>query len=104
MQNDWLGPARYLDGAIGVAGVDDVGGIGTSPKRRLAGHKVQRSAAAESITDPISLRRHFPAVLKEVLARQFRNTMPVQAGHHAQFCARTGCALPPGRTDMLFGL
>ena len=68
MQHDRLGAARHLNRAIGIAGVDDVGGVGARAERRFARNEFERSAAAEAIADAVGLGRDLPGVVEEVLA------------------------------------
>jgi len=101
MQNDRLGPAGTWTNHR-VASVDDVGGVGASPNGGSRGTK--SSVARHGIGNrSISLRRHFPGILEEVPARRFRDTMPIQTGHHAQFCERTGCTTQPRRNLTALG-
>ena len=92
MQHDRFRAARHLDGAVGIASVDDVGGVRPSAEGRFARNEFKRSSAAEAIADAIGFRRDFPVVLEEMLAGGLGDAMPIEAGHHAQLGGRAGRA------------
>ena len=66
--------ARHLDRGVSEAGIDDVGGIGTSAEWLLALPKSQWPALAMAIADAIRFRRDRPCVLEEGLRRLVRQT------------------------------
>ena len=89
MQHDRLGAARHLDRAVGIAGIDDVRGIGAGAERLLARHEFERPAAAEAIADAVGLGRHLPGVREEIAGRLLGDAVPVEA--------RAARAAPPAR-------
>src|SRR5439155_6699651 len=82
----------HLDRAIGVAGIDNVGGIRSRPEGRRSRHEVERTAATEAVPDAVGFRGHLPAILEETAAGLLGDAMPVKTGNDAQFGLRTGAA------------
>ena len=83
MKNDGLRTAWNLDRTVGVARIDDIGGIGTCAKGRRPWHEFERPTALETITDPVRLWRYLPHIFEEMLARSIGNAMPIKSGYDA---------------------
>ncbi|MNT63861.1 hypothetical protein D3C72_2017080 [compost metagenome] len=84
MQDDRLGSAGNMDGAIGIATVDDVGRIGSSAERLLALDEGKLAAATEAVAHTVGLRRHLPFVGKEALLGLVGEAIPVETGQDTQ--------------------
>ena len=65
VQDNRLGPARHLDGAIGIPAIDDVRRICTSPEGLFARDEFKRPPALEAIAHPVGFGRNGPFVLEE---------------------------------------
>src|SRR5258707_15260157 len=84
MQHDRLSASGHLDRAIRIAGIGDVGGIGARAEWWLAGHELERLAALEAVTDPVSFRTNLPGIRKKPPAGGFGDALPEKSGHDAQ--------------------
>src|SRR3984893_17920531 len=84
MQHDRLSASGYLDRAIRIAGIGDVGGIGARTEWWLTRHELERLAALEAVADPVGFRRDLPGIGEESLAGGLGEAMPVKSGHDAQ--------------------
>src|ERR1700756_1063243 len=85
MKDDGFRTSRNLDRTVWVAAVDDVGRVRAGTERRRPRHERECAATAEGISNSIGLRGDLPYVLEKGLARVFRQTIPIEAGQHAQF-------------------
>src|ERR1700742_3063573 len=84
MQHDRLSASGYLDRAIWIAGIGNVGGSGARAEWWLAWHKFERLAALEAVTDPVGFGGNVPGIRKEPAAGGIGDAMPVKSGHDAQ--------------------
>src|SRR5215471_1240282 len=84
MEHDRLGAPGYLDRAIWVAGVGDVGRIGARAERWLARHELNRLAALEAVADSVGFWSDLPDIGEESVARRLGDAVPVESRHDAQ--------------------
>ena len=85
MQHDRFGPARHLDGAVGIAGIDDIRRVRPGAEGLLTRHEIKRGAAPEAIADPVRLGRDLPSVREEPLAALAGDPVPVKPRQHPEF-------------------
>lgn len=69
MQDDGFEPARYLDRADGIAGVDDVGRVRACAEWLFARLEPERRAALEAVAGAVRLRADGPGLGEETLDR-----------------------------------
>ena len=99
VQHDRLRPTRHLDRAIGIAAVDYVGRVGARAKWLFARDESERTAASETVSYAVSLGRHLPSVLEEILAGFLGDPAPVEPWQGAQFSRLAGQAPHVRRHD-----
>src|ERR1700730_3839901 len=104
MQHDRLSTSGYLDRAIRIAGIGDVGGIGARAEWWLARHELERLAALEAVADPVGFRSDLPGIRKDPAAGGISDGMPVKSGHDAHLRRhrhRQAAQFFPDRTALL---
>src|SRR6185312_2670802 len=73
--------------------IDNVRRIGARAERRRAGLELERTPAAEAISDTVGFRRHLPRIREKIPAGLLCDTMPVEPRQYAQFNGAARC--PP---------